>query len=409
LAAVSAPVSEPAPAPAAKPAAEPDLIPDPVLRLVRRLGAAIPEQEAVPDPVVPLALRVRPPDAPVITSPPELPGLGELAAALDSAGEAEAPTPPLPSLEPKWQAKQLEAPAAVALLAAASEPAPAPEPVAAASVPAAEFAPLAPVALATPTPIPLPIPVPGVSGKPEAESAFARPAPALALAALQDYTPAALRRIRPANPPVKVAQIDPGPRTTTPGPSLPPQLLSLRNAGIATVANQRQRAPKKPTPGWLVTTVVTVVLLGIGVTGVFTLMPHVASGDATPAAPTAPIKAAAPKEGGASTIPPAAPFSLAKAVEVTGFRFSTDPSKKPEVHYVVVNHSNSGLEDVMVYVTLRASGAKPGQPPLSKFSFHTPNLGPFESKEMTSPIEKLPRPGSVPEWQDLRADVSLGQ
>jgi hypothetical protein len=75
----------------------------------------------------------------------------------------------------------------------------------------------------------------------------------------------------------------------------------------------------------------------------------------------------------------------------------------------VVNHSNSGLEDVMVYVTLRASGSKPGQLPLSKFSFHTPKLGPFESKEMTSPIEKLPRSGSLPEWQDLRADVALGQ
>jgi hypothetical protein len=277
-------------------------------------------------------------------------------------------------------------------------------------VPSAEFVALPPASLATPAPIPLPVPIPGVSGKPDAESGFARPAPALPLAVLQDYTPAALRKIRPAPPKPGVASLDGGPRTTIPSPALPPQLLSLRNAGIATVATQRPKAPKKPTPGWLVTAMVTIVLLGIGVTAVFTLMPKVTASDPAPAAPdVAAPKPAAPKQVEAATVAPAASYPLAKAVEVTGFRFSTDPSKKPEVHYVVVNHSSTGLENTTVYVTLRASGAKPGQPPLSKFSFHSPNLGPLESKEMTSPIDKLPRPGSVPEWQELRADVELGQ
>jgi hypothetical protein len=60
-----------------------------------------------------------------------------------------------------------------------------------------------------------------------------------------------------------------------------------------------------------------------------------------------------------------------------------------------------------VYVTLRAAAAKPGQPPLCRFSFKAPGLGPYESKEMTSPIEKLARSISVPDWQDLRADVQV--
>jgi len=413
------------------PVVEPELVPDPVLRLALRLGAAAPVLEPEPalvavaapaaepanfasDPVLRLALRVRPPETPALVSPPELPGLGELAAAVESAGETETPSATLPSLEPHWQARQIEAPSAVALLAAPAAPPPAPDPVAATSVPSAEFTALPPTALATPAPIPLPVPVPGVSGKPEADKAFARPAPALPLATLQDYTPAALRKIRPVPPRPSVKNLNALPRNTVPSPALPPQLLSLRNAGIATVATQRTKPPKKPTPGWLVTAMVAIVLLGIGVTAVFTLMPRVTASDPAPSAPatsTAPTSAASkpvvPKP--AESAPAAAPYALAKAVEVTGIRFSTDASKKPEVHYIVVNHSSTGLEDATVYVTLRVSGAKPGQPPLSKFSFHAPKLGPLEAKEMTSPIDKLPHPGSVPEWQELRADVELGQ
>jgi hypothetical protein len=423
---------------------EPVLVPDPVLRLAVRLGAAVPvpepepvlvavaapeskqaaeqnaaEQSAAeqtnlaPDPVLRLTLRARPPETPAPVSPPELPGLGELAAAVESAGETETarelqPSAPLPSLEPHWQARQIEAPAAVALLAAPVAPPPVPEPVAAASVPSAEFTALPPAALATPAPIPLPVPIPGVSGKPEAGKAFARPAPVLPLAALQDYTPAALRKIRPVPPRAAVKIVDGLPRNTVPSPALPPQLLSLRNAGIATVTSKRPKPPKRPTPGWLVTAMVTIVLLGIGVTAVFTLMPRVTASDPAPSAP-APTTATAKPVALKPVEAAAAPYPLAKAVEVTGIRFSTDASKKPEVHYIVVNHSSTGLEDATVYVTLRASGAKPGQPPLSKFSFHAPNLGPLEAKEMTSPIDKLPRPGSVPEWQELRADVELGQ
>ena len=202
--------------------------------------------------------------------------------------------------------------------------------------------------------------------------------------------------------------LDAGPRITLPGPTLPPQLHSLRDAGIAAVIGDRRRAAKKSTPGWLITALVTVVLLGIGVAGVFSMMPHVASGGDSTGPQADPNSSATPKEVETATAPPPATFSLAKSVEVTGFRFSGD-AKKPEVHYIVVNHSGSGLDDVMVYVTLRSSSAKPGQPPLSRFSFHTPALGPFESKEMMSQIEKLPRPGALPEWQDLRAEVELGQ
>jgi hypothetical protein len=62
-----------------------------------------------------------------------------------------------------------------------------------------------------------------------------------------------------------------------------------------------------------------------------------------------------------------------------------------------------------VYVTLRTADDTPGQPPLSRFSFAAPNLGPYQSKEMISSIEKMNRPVALPEWQDLRADLEIGQ
>ncbi len=399
---------------------EPELIPDPALLLPLRTREEDAEQP-MPEPVEELA-------GPAIAASSELAGLTELAAALSSAvdtGSAQddsakdssvaetEPAAPWPALQPQWQVLQLAAaPAAAALLAPpplAHAPAPAPEPVAATAVPAAEFAalPLATVAaLDSPVPIAVRATLPSVAGKPESEKAFSRPAPALPLAPLQDYTASASRRTRPVPPPPQIFTPDAGPRITLPGPVLPAQLHSLQNAGIAAITAD-PRLARKGGPHWLITVLVTVLLLGAGGFAVFTLLPRMlAGGNSAP-----PLPAAAnptPQEVEASTVSPVASYPLSKSVEVAGIRFSGDAGKKPEVHYVVVNHSGAGLDDMTVYVTLRASGAKPGQPPLSRFSFRTASLGPFESREMTSPIEKLPRTGALPEWQDLRADIELG-
>ena len=98
--------------------------------------------------------------------------------------------------------------------------------------------------------------------------------------------------------------------------------------------------------------------------------------------------------------------SLAHFVEVTGIRF-LEVNRKPQIHYLVVNHSSSPLNSVTVFVTLRATQAKPGQPPLSRFSFRSPILAAFEAKEMASPIERVIGPLDLPDWQDLHADVEV--
>lgn len=145
--------------------------------------------------------------------------------------------------------------------------------------------------------------------------------------------------------------------------------------------------------------------------------------DQNPAAPTE-VRAAAPVETQAAIPAPVAgpvasapasasaatveSYLLAKTIEVTGFRIMGD--KPPKVRYVVINHSGGSLGAVTVYVTLRGLNAKPGQPPLYRFSFKAPSLGAFESKEMTAAIDKgLDKTTPAADWQNLHADIELGQ
>jgi hypothetical protein len=195
---------------------------------------------------------------------------------------------------------------------------------------------------------------------------------------------------------------------TLPGPTLPPELARFQNANLVTVIGDATRTGKFRLPGWAVSFLVMLALLVIGVGVVFYFLP-VAHSSAETQAPVV--------EGHGNASQPAVPplpsqpaaHPLAQFVEVTGFRIVVDFNKKSEIHYLVVNHSGADLSDVTVYVTLRTAGAKPGQPPVCRFSFRAPSLGPFESKEMTSSIEKLTRATTLPEWQDLRPEVQIAQ
>ena len=221
----------------------------------------------------------------------------------------------------------------------------------------------------------------------------------LQLAGLQDYRPAARRAMRPAVPPAKILMPDSGPRITLPGPALPPELNSLREANVTVIRGEARRQQRR-LPGWAVSLLFVIAIPALGAALLFYFMPLGRSNAET--------KPAAPQEPQTSIVQ-ASSHPLAQYVEVTGFRFVADLSKKSEIHYLVVNHSAAELADMTVYVTLRTADAKPGQPPLCRFSFRAPSLAAFESKEMTSPIEKLTRPVALPEWQDLRSEVQIAQ
>ena len=231
----------------------------------------------------------------------------------------------------------------------------------------------------------------------------------LPMAPLQNYKAAASRAMQPIAPVAKILTPDSGPRITLPGPALPPELNSLQDSRVMTGLGDQGKKLRIPgprsIPGWIVSFLVMTALLGGGVALVFYMFPAHSAADAKTALPAALAPAPAPE---AAAVQPAS-HPLSEYIEVTGFRFVVDLNKKSEIHYLVVNHSANELTDMTIYVTLRTANSKLGQPPLCRFSFRSPGLAPFESKEMTSPIEKLPRTVALPDWQDLRPEVQIAQ
>ncbi len=399
-------VPEPSPvvaaAPVEQPAAEVPIklheVPDPLFALaveIRAVQAARAAAQAAPQEsagLLELAEAVGEP-APVEQAEPVEQAAPERAAPVEHAVPLAEPEKPH-SVEAALAA--VESPAAIALLAP-------PEPE--------KTLILEPVALAAaPQPVVEPESIPQPSAL-APEPRVEPEGPTLPFAPMQDYTPATSRSILPVPPRVQILAGDSGPRITLPGPTLPPELTRLQDANVVTVIGeqtaQRTKEAIPPSkragaPGWLVSALVMVVLLAAGLAVVyFLLLPHAAA-DSKPA-PTPAVAASTPAPTGGNS-------PLAKFVEVTGFRIitsSVDANKKAEVQYLVVNHSDADISDANVFITLR--GAKPGQAPVCRFSFKIPSLGPFEAKEMSSPIEKSTRGASLPDWQDLRADVQISQ
>ena len=192
---------------------------------------------------------------------------------------------------------------------------------------------------------------------------------------------------------------------TLPGPALPPELARLQEAKIVTVLGDEPRRGKRGVPGWLISLVlmVGIPIMGAGILFYFQPLGH-SSAEAKPLPPETPVATPPPTSQPVSQTPS---HPLAQFIEVTGFRIVVDYNKKSEIHYLVINHSGAEISDVTVFVTLRAANAKQGQPPLCRFSFRAPAVGPFESKEMTSPIEKLSKSISLPEWQDLKSEIQI--
>jgi hypothetical protein len=220
-------------------------------------------------------------------------------------------------------------------------------------------------------------------------------------ARLVRYSPAAKRAMCPAPPPEGLRKSPPTPGTTLPGPMLTRSLVSFRDKELAPNFVEEKAFRKRFAYGWLILVLLVGTALGVGFSSFLSNMPHPEA--KTPEEQGSSVSANAASLHGASSSP------LSKSIEVTGIRMITDPSRKEEVQYLVVNHSPARFSDGSVYVTVRAADARPGQPPLFRFSFAAPNLGPFEAKEMVSAVEKTSRAASLPDWQNLRVQIEIGQ
>jgi predicted small lipoprotein YifL len=423
------------PAPAVPPFISSDIIPEPE-----------PEPDPPLDPILALAEQVRAvqegsvaavpvhesaPESPTLVEPPNKPvplsgGLGELATAAEAGEVREAvqspqePIAALAGLGELASAIEAEVPQQPASIGRESEPvallAPPTESVVAPlllSAPAAEIP--APQAVASAVDL---APSPAVSEPEAAPLTTDKPVvnnppsgSRLALAPLQNYGRSISRIVKPAAPSGTIVGSDTGPRMTLPGPSLPPNLASFQDASVAVEGRDKKtRAPlASSVPGWLVSLLVMMTLLGIGVAGVLYFMPPARSNADSKDVPAETQAPAAQTPVAQTPVAQTGAHPLAQTIEVTGFRIVLDPNHKSEIHYVVVNHSAAALSGLTVYVTLRSANAKPGQPPLSHFSFRSPELGPFEAKEMISSIEKSARTAMLPDWSDLRAEVQVAQ
>jgi hypothetical protein len=221
------------------------------------------------------------------------------------------------------------------------------------------------------------------------------------MAPLGKYSPLAGRPLRPAVPQKEVLKKETAPRTTLPGPMLTRRLVKFLDRDLTPILPAILRVKKPLIPGWMASALIIGTLLGAGFTGIISVV-----------RPSAEAKPTAAKE---AEIPAAAALlnsggsPLAKSIEVTGFRIQAGPAKKAEIQYLVVNHTPARFNGVTVYVTLYAADAKAGQPPLCRFQFAAPNLAPYQSKEMSSAIEQLPRQLTLPAWDDVRAAVDIGQ
>jgi hypothetical protein len=107
--------------------------------------------------------------------------------------------------------------------------------------------------------------------------------------------------------------------------------------------------------------------------------------------------------------PPVAPGAQANPVlrnlELTGFRILENAKQKPELRFIVVNHSGADLGEVKAKADLHAATNEAGEAPVATFTFAV-KLGPYESKELKVALATKLRAYELPDWQRLKADMT---
>lgn len=198
-----------------------------------------------------------------------------------------------------------------------------------------------------------------------------------------------------------------GPKAPTlAGPCLPLQLEHFLELGSATPESAR-----KPIafPTWLVSVVVaTCLFLGAG-----SLMQYLTPSHDAKAASQAPVTPASTPVPAATTAaappqPVVQEHPLARFVEVAGVRIVSGPKGRPQLEYIVINHSGSAITGLDVRIAGRSADAPSGDP-LFSVSGIVPSLGPYQSKEMHSELDASVRPSALPSWQSLRTDVVIAR
>jgi hypothetical protein len=148
-------------------------------------------------------------------------------------------------------------------------------------------------------------------------------------------------------------------------------------------------------PAWLLTIVFAFAFLGV-VAGVYWLVGYLHGASTKPAAS---VESPAAKPG--ATLNP-----YQKYIEVSGVRFLEGAKKKPEVRFVVTNHSPADIAGLAGNVTVWGRTRKSEEEAAGTFQFTT-NLGPWESKDLSAPLTTKLELIELPDWQNISADVQI--
>lgn len=205
-------------------------------------------------------------------------------------------------------------------------------------------------------------------------------------------------------PPQSVQAQQPPPQQFQP----PPQQFQPQRSTMFTAAPpvapspQATYAPPPPASGialppWLMSIVFAILFLAVGAGAYFTIRHFSGSGQAASAPPleNAPVGSKAKAN------------TLQKYVEVVGVRLIEDAKKKPQVRFVVVNHSGAEISDLAANVNLWARTAKSDDEAIGALAFKLPSLGPYEAKEMIAPLNTKLHIYELPDWQNLAAEVQI--
>ena len=99
--------------------------------------------------------------------------------------------------------------------------------------------------------------------------------------------------------------------------------------------------------------------------------------------------------------------SVAKYLELVGFRITEKGAGHLIVQFGVVNHSQADIGDVKMTVNLGTTAGKPGDPPLISFPAQVARLGPGELKDVMVEVPTKMRVYELPDWQFLKADFQI--
>jgi hypothetical protein len=152
-------------------------------------------------------------------------------------------------------------------------------------------------------------------------------------------------------------------------------------------------------PVWMMTILVALAVGGL-LMGIIWLASSNRSSAGNGPAPIAAVESPAAKPG-AKTNP------IQKYIEVCGVRFVMDAKKKTTMaKFVVINHSESDIDGLAGNVTIWGRTQKSEEDAQGSFTFNT-SLAPFESKELTVPLNTKRKIYELADWQNITTDVQI--